>query len=82
MKVIERTTMPDGTKIQLEDWSDKNTKEFPDLYGLQIGAYPIRKGYCKWLGWFGKPAKRSAFQFHRINIRTIPMMMCGQILKH
>lgn len=23
MKVIERTTMPDGTEILLEDWSDK-----------------------------------------------------------
>lgn len=41
MKVIERTTMPNGTIILLEDWSDKNTKEFPDLYGLTIGAYPI-----------------------------------------
>lgn len=41
MKVIERATMPDGTEIQLEDWSDKNTKQFPDLYGLTIGAYPI-----------------------------------------
>ena len=58
MKVVERATMPDGTKILLEDWSDKNTEQFPDLYGLQIGAYPIRKGYCKWFGWFGKPAER------------------------
>lgn len=41
MKVIERATMPDGTKILLEDWSDKNTEQFPDLYGLTIGAYPI-----------------------------------------
>lgn len=41
MKVIERATMPDGTEIQLEDWSDKNTEQFPDLYGLTIGAYPI-----------------------------------------
>ena len=41
MKIIERATMPDGTKIQLEDWSEKNTEQFPDLYGLTIGAYPI-----------------------------------------
>lgn len=41
MKVIERATMPNGTIILLEDWSDKNTKEFPNLYGLTIGAYPI-----------------------------------------
>ena len=41
MKIIECATMPDGTKIQLEDWSDKNTEQFPDLYGLTIAAYPI-----------------------------------------
>ena len=27
MKVIERATMPDGTEILLEDWSDKNTEQ-------------------------------------------------------
>lgn len=48
MKVIERATMPDGTKIQLEDWSDKNTEQFPDLYGMQIGAYPIAKNTGKY----------------------------------
>ena len=26
MKIIERATMPDGTEIQLEDWSDKKYK--------------------------------------------------------
>ena len=50
MKVIERATMPNGTIILLEDWSDKNTKEFPDLYGLTIGAYPIAKNTGKY-GW-------------------------------
>ena len=55
MKIIERAVMPNGTKIQLEDWSDKNTKEYPDLYGLEICAYPVRKGYCKW---FEKPGER------------------------
>lgn len=54
MKIIEKAVMPDGTKIQLEDWSEKNTIEYPDLYGWEIGAYPIRKGYCKW---FGKPGE-------------------------
>ena len=41
MKIIRKDTMPDGTKIQLEDWSEHNTQEYPNLYGLQIGAYPI-----------------------------------------
>lgn len=50
MKTIERATMPNGTIILLEDWSDKNTKEFPDLYGLTIGAYPIAKNTGKY-GW-------------------------------
>lgn len=41
MKTIERAIMPDGTTIYLEDWSEKNTEQFPDLYGLTIAAYPI-----------------------------------------
>ena len=41
MKIILKNTLPDGTEIQLEDWSEHNTPEFPNLYGLQIGAYPI-----------------------------------------
>lgn len=51
MKVIERAVMPNGTEILLEDWSDKNTPEFPDLYGLQIGAYPIamNTGKYRWI---------------------------------
>lgn len=50
MKVIERAVMPNKTEIILEDWSDKNTPEYPDLYGLQIGAYPVAKNTGKW-GW-------------------------------
>lgn len=50
MKVIERATMPNGTEIQLEDWSDKNAEKFPELYGLMIGAYPIAKNTGKY-GW-------------------------------
>lgn len=51
MKVLEKAVMPNGTEIQLEDCSDKNTKEYPDLYGLQIGAYPIAKntGKYRWI---------------------------------
>ncbi len=47
MKIIERAVMPNGTGIQLEDWSDKNTSEYPDLYGLQISAYPTAKNTVK-----------------------------------
>lgn len=43
MKVIEKAIMPDGTEIQLEDWSEHNSEEYPSLHGLQIGAYPIAK---------------------------------------
>lgn len=36
MKILEKSTMPNGTEIQLEDWDGK----------LSIGAYPIAKtGY-------------------------------------
>ena len=51
MKVIERATMPNGTEIILEDWRDKNTSEYPDLYGLSIGAYPVAKNTSpyKWI---------------------------------
>ena len=41
MKVIERAMMPNGTKIQLEDWDG----------GFTIGAYPIAKNSSeyKWV---------------------------------
>lgn len=48
MKIIERAVMSGGTEIQLEDWSDKNTKEYPDLYGFTIAAYPIAKNTTKY----------------------------------
>jgi VCBS repeat-containing protein len=48
MKVLERSKLPDGTDIQLEDWHENNTPEFPDLYGFTIGAYPIAKNTGKW----------------------------------
>ena len=40
MIILDKAKMPDGTEIQLEDWSKNNTEEYPDLYGLMIGAYP------------------------------------------
>ena len=43
MKIMHKGTTPNGIKIQLEDWSEHNTEEYPDLYGLTIGAYPIAK---------------------------------------
>lgn len=51
MKVLEKAILKDGTPIQLEDWSEHNTTEFPNLYGLQIGAYPIaqRTGKYRWI---------------------------------
>ena len=48
MKVLERATMPNGVKIQLEDWSEDNTQEFPNLYGLTIGAYPVSQIWDKY----------------------------------
>lgn len=48
MKVLEKTTTSNGIEIQLEDWSDKNTAEYPDLCGLTIGAYPIAKNSSKY----------------------------------
>ena len=51
MEIIERAVMPNGTEIQLEDWSSRNTPEYPDLYGLTIGVYPIAKnnGKGRWV---------------------------------
>lgn len=43
--------MTDGTEIQLEDWTEKNTEKYPNLYGLTIGAYPIARntGKYRWI---------------------------------
>ena len=43
MRVIDRAVMLDGTKIQLEDWHEHNTPEFPNLHGYAIAAYPKAK---------------------------------------
>lgn len=42
-KIIDSAVLPDGTKIQLEDWHSENTKAYPDLHGYTIGAYQIAK---------------------------------------
>ena len=47
-KIIDSAVLPDGTKIQLEDWHSENTKAFPNLYVYMIGAYPIAKNTNKW----------------------------------
>lgn len=50
MKVIERSITPAGVEIQLEDWAEHNTDDYPALYGLTIAAYPIAKHTSKY-GW-------------------------------
>ena len=47
MEILDRAVMPDGTKIQLEDWHSENTEKYPDLHGYIIGAYPIAKNTNK-----------------------------------
>lgn len=47
LKIIDSAVLPDGTKIQLEDWHSENTKEYPNLHGYAIGAYPIAKNTNK-----------------------------------
>lgn len=50
MKVIEHAFTPNGIEIQLEDWSDKNTPEYPDLHGLTIATYPVaQRSSGKWI---------------------------------
>jgi hypothetical protein len=41
MKIIKKSEMPDGTRIQIEDWS----KDYPRIYPTSscIGCYPIAK---------------------------------------
>jgi hypothetical protein len=51
MKVLEKALTPDGIEIQLEDWSEHNTAEYPNVYGFTIGAYPTAKntGKYRWV---------------------------------
>lgn len=46
MQIIDKAVMSDGTEIQLEDW----TNEYPNLYGYEIGAYPVAKNTSR-NGW-------------------------------
>ena len=57
-KVVEKATMPNGTEIQLEDWRESNTEEYPNLYGFMIGAYPIARND----GRYGFVRKRDKFR--------------------
>lgn len=42
MKIIKKAEMPDGTVVQIEDWS----KDYPKVYPQSscIGCYPLAKG--------------------------------------
>lgn len=44
MKVIKKSTMPDGTKIQIEDWK----KDYSSCQTLSIAAYPVAKADSKY----------------------------------
>ena len=52
-KIIDKTVLSDGTKIQLEDWHSQNSEKYPDLHGYTIGAYPIAKNTSR-SGWIRK----------------------------
>ena len=43
-KIIDSAVLPDGTKIQLEDWHSENTKAYPDLHGNTIKWGLIKTG--------------------------------------
>lgn len=46
MTVLERTKMPDGTEIQLENWKE----DLPHIFDtLSIGAYPKAKRGRYWI---------------------------------
>lgn len=48
MKILDKFVSENGTDIQLEDWGEHNSPEYPDLYGLCIAAYPIAKNTGKY----------------------------------
>lgn len=55
-KIIDNAILSDGTEIQLEDWHSKNSKEYPNLHGYTIGAYPIARNTSR-SGWVRKGEK-------------------------
>jgi hypothetical protein len=45
-KIVSRNTMPDGTKIQIEDWKEV----YPDIEKtVMIAVYPIAKNDSYWI---------------------------------
>lgn len=48
MKILDKFVSENGIDIQLEDWGEHNSPEYPDLYGLCIAAYPIAKNTGKY----------------------------------
>lgn len=42
--MLERAVMPDGTGIQINDWSENYSC---DAYGSELAAYAISKNTCK-----------------------------------
>lgn len=46
MKILQKDLMPDGTKIQLENWKETYNGEIFNT--LSIGAYPIAKHNSKY----------------------------------
>lgn len=48
MKILDKFVCKNGTVIQLEDWSEHNSPEYPELYGLCIAAYPIARNTGKY----------------------------------
>lgn len=48
MKILDKFVSGNGTVIQLEDWSEHNSPEYPELYGLCIAAYPIARNTGKY----------------------------------
>lgn len=55
-KIIDKAILSDGTEIQLEDWHSENSKEYPNLHGYTIGAYPIARNTSR-SGWIRKGEK-------------------------
>lgn len=58
-RIVDKSILPDGTEIQLEDWNAYNTTDHHA--GWQIGAYPIAKksfgAYCQ----KGKPFRLTIY---------------------
>lgn len=60
MKIIQKGTMPDGTAIQIEDWSEDYSFH---SYADTIGAYPIAKWSNDYSQFSPKAGKRFRASF-------------------